>query len=68
MGTVYVINNVKIYVYSGDHNPPHIHAMFAEYEILLRISNGVTIRGYLPKKQLQEVSEWLADPEVKKVL
>jgi len=68
MGTIYVINSVKIYLYSGDHNPPHIHAMYAEYEVVLAIMSGEIIRGHLPKAQLREVSEWLADPEVKKVL
>lgn len=68
MGSVHVINSVKIYLYSRDHNPPHIHAIYAEYEALLVISSGEVIRGYLPKTQLEEVSEWLDDKEVKKTL
>jgi len=68
MGSVHVINSVKIYLYSRDHNPPHIHAIFAENEALLVILSGEVIRGYLPKTQLKEVSEWLDDEEVKKTL
>ncbi len=68
MGTVHVIKSVKIYLYSGDHNPPHIHAIYAEHEILLEVKSGEIIRGYLPKTQLQEVAEWLDSPDVKKVL
>ena len=28
---------VKIYVYDFDHNPPHFHARYAEYEVLVVI-------------------------------
>ena len=28
---------IKINVYSGDHLPPHIHAVYNEYEVLLII-------------------------------
>jgi hypothetical protein len=65
MGTIHVINNVKIYVYSGDHNPPHIHAFYAEYEVVIEIMSGEIIKGFMPKSQLNEVSDWLKEPKVK---
>ena len=68
MGTIHVINSVKIFLYSRDHNPPHIHAKYAEYEALIAIASGEVIRGYLPNVQLSEVSEWLSSPKVKKDL
>jgi hypothetical protein len=68
MGNVHVINGILIYVYSRDHNPPHIHAFYAEYEALIRIADGQILRGYLPKKQLNQVLAWMKDPQVRKWL
>lgn len=68
MATIHVINNVKIRLYSRDHNPPHIHAVYAEYEVKLEIMSGEIIVGHLPKTQLKEVSGWLENPVVKEKL
>lgn len=35
MGVVHEIKNVKIHLYSRDHNPPHIHVFYAEHEALV---------------------------------
>lgn len=59
MSTIYVVNHVKIHLYSRDHNPPHFHATYAEYEVLIEISTGETLRGELPIKQHRLVLEWL---------
>ena len=37
MPTFYVINSIKIDVYSRDHLPPHFHALYAEHEVLIVI-------------------------------
>ena len=42
------INGIKICVYSNDHVPPHIHAIYADYEALIAIREVVVIRGELP--------------------
>lgn len=68
MGTIHVIKNVKIVLHSRDHNPPHFHAIYAEYEALVAIKDGEVIEGFLPKSQLKEVREWLEDPEIKRGL
>jgi hypothetical protein len=39
---------IAIYMYFADHNPPHFHASYAEYEALIRIDNGAIVRGDLP--------------------
>ncbi|HXC05145.1 MAG TPA: DUF4160 domain-containing protein [Bacteroidia bacterium] len=65
MGTIYVIHNIKIYLYAGDHNPPHIHAFYGEYEVVIVIKNGAIMKGFIPKPQLRQVYEWLEDPAVK---
>ncbi|MEW6469427.1 MAG: DUF4160 domain-containing protein [Bacteroidota bacterium] len=68
MGKIYVIKGVSIYLYYREHNPPHIHAFYAEFEVLIRISNGEILWGYLPKSQIRLVKQWLSDPEVKRKL
>lgn len=63
MGTIHVLNNVTIHLYYREHNPPHIHAKYAEHEALIEISTGEVLRGSLPKKQLKLVQEWLRSSE-----
>jgi len=36
-------------MYFVDHNPPHFHAIYAEYEALIRIEDGSFIRSELPR-------------------
>lgn len=36
---------IVIYMYFSDHNPPHFHAIYAEYEALVRIDDGGLIGG-----------------------
>lgn len=68
MGTIHVLDKVKIHLYYREHNPPHIHASFAEYEVLIVISTGEILRGALPKRQLKIVLAWLNSKEVKEKL
>ena len=42
----------------GEHNPPHIHAEYGEYNGLIEISTAKLIEGYLPPKALAMVTEW----------
>ena len=45
-------------MYFADHNPPHFHAIYAEHEALLRIDDGATIRGDLPRTAARLVEQW----------
>jgi hypothetical protein len=49
---------IAIYMYFQDHNPPHFHAIYAEYEALIRIDNGELIGGRLPKTAGGLVEQW----------
>jgi len=68
MGRIYLIKGISIYIYFRDHNPPHFHAFYAEYEGVIRIKDGLIIKGYLPAKELRVIGKWLADAKVKKQL
>lgn len=50
---------IKIHVYNGDHRPPHIHASYNEFEVLIQIEDGAIYAGKLPNKQLKLVLDWL---------
>jgi len=35
-------------MYWKDHNPPHVHATYSNFEILINISDFSIYAGYLP--------------------
>lgn len=49
---------IVIYMYFGDHNPPHFHAIYGEHEALVRIDNGSLLRGDLPRTAARLVEQW----------
>lgn len=61
MPIVDLINGIKILIYNGEHRPPHFHARYNEYEILIKIETHEHLGGEMPAKQLRVVYEWLAD-------
>jgi len=58
MPTFYIINGVKIVFYFDDHNPPHFHAIIAEYDALIQIETLEILEGELPKNKRKKVLEW----------
>ncbi|NUQ82406.1 MAG: DUF4160 domain-containing protein [Bacteroidetes bacterium] len=54
-------NGIKIHVYNGEHRPPHIHAVYNDHEALIVIETRQIYAGYLPKKPLKLVFNWLAE-------
>ncbi|MBP6460346.1 MAG: DUF4160 domain-containing protein [Crocinitomicaceae bacterium] len=62
-----LIEGIKIVVFSREHLPPHIHAKFGEYEVLINIQNGVIEEGKFPKNKLNIVKKWLEIEENKKL-
>jgi hypothetical protein len=61
MPTIDSFNGIRIHVYNGEHPPPHIHADYNEFEVLIEIEQSVSFAGFLPNKQLKQVLEWLAE-------
>ena len=45
-------------MYFNDHNPPHFHAAYGEYEILIRIADLSVYSGSLPSRAFGLVMEW----------
>ena len=49
---------IVIYVYRGDHLPPHFHARYAGAEALYEIDTLRVYRGRLPRRAHNLVLEW----------
>jgi hypothetical protein len=43
-------NGIHIRIYNGDHRPPHIHADYNEFEVLVEIETGLIYVGDLPNR------------------
>jgi hypothetical protein len=57
------LSNCKIYIYPGDHNPPHFHLRGPDSRALLDIVSLEVLAGKASKKDLAEVRAWAAKPE-----
>lgn len=49
---------IIIYIYYNDHQPPHFHAVYGEYEALIVIDTLTLFAGYLPPRAFGLVMEW----------
>ena len=45
-------------MFGDDHNPPHFHARYGDYEAIITIKEGI-VKGELPKKILKDVFKWM---------
>ncbi|MCK5689180.1 DUF4160 domain-containing protein [Myxococcota bacterium] len=55
-----VISNflgIVIAIYHNDHEPPHLHAIYGDYEITIDLESG-TVSGHFPRRALALVLEW----------
>ena len=49
---------IIIQMFFNDHNPPHFHAVYGEYKIVININDEV-VEGFMPKRALKLVFEWM---------
>lgn len=49
---------IVIKMFFGDHSPPHVHAIYGEYNALISIESLVVIEGDLPGRAEKMVLEW----------
>ncbi len=49
---------IIISMYYDEHNPPHFHAKYGNYEIVVEIKSGI-VKGQFPKRAMRAVLEWL---------
>jgi len=51
---------VIIRMFYRDHNPPHFHAIYGNFEAIIDIEKNEIIGGHLPPRVLGIVTEWTA--------
>jgi hypothetical protein len=49
---------IVIKIFYDDHNPPHFHADYGEYEVLVSINTLAIMGGRLPARAFGMVAEW----------
>jgi Domain of unknown function (DUF4160) len=62
MPTISMFYGILILIYFYDnkqHNRPHIHAEFAEFEASIAIDDGSVLAGSLPSAKLKLVQAWI---------
>ena len=58
MPEISLFYGIRVTMNWNEHNPPHFHVQYGEYNASIRIMDGVVDRGYLPNKQLRLVLAW----------
>ena len=58
MPEIAIFLGIVILMYWKDHNPPHFHARYADYEISVAM-DGVILDGKFPARAKRLVLEWL---------
>ena len=61
MPCIKTIDSIKIYIYARDHNPPHFHVLYSEYEELILIESMATYTGWIPDTQRKKVIQWATE-------
>lgn len=49
---------IKMYFLSGEHNPPHFHAIYGEYAGAVDLETLTMLEGDLPARALALVRKW----------
>ena len=60
MPTISEFYGILIQMFYDDHNPPHFHAVYGEFEILVGISPIRILEGTAPGRVKSMVLEWAA--------
>ena len=60
MPTICMFRGIRIYINWDEHNPPHFHASYGEYNVTVNIPAIDVLSGSLPNKQLKMLLGWAA--------
>ena len=50
---------ISIYMFIGDHNPPHFHVYYDGSSASIAIKDGTILKGSLPPQAKRLVKQWL---------
>jgi hypothetical protein len=64
------VNDLRIIIWSNDHNPPHFHVISKDYSINARflIENGELMSGDIKSKDLKKIKAFYSSPKTKLVM
>lgn len=48
---------ILIWMNFNDHTPPHFHAWYGEYKVIVNIQTGL-IKGEMPARAIRMILEW----------
>lgn len=51
---------IYIWMNFADHQPPHFHAWYGDYKVIVNIKDGI-VKGEMPGRALRMILEWLED-------
>lgn len=58
MPVISAFYGIVVQMFYYDHNPPHIHATYGEYRVVISIKDQV-VHGTMPKRALNLIFEWM---------
>jgi hypothetical protein len=58
MPTISYFYGIYIRIYAEDHNPPHFHVKYNNFEASVEIESGLITAGKLPPKARALTEEW----------
>ena len=62
MPSISMFYGIIVYMYFMDnkqHNAPHIHAKYQEYEVIVSIPNGEVLEGGIPSAKMKLLQAWI---------
>ena len=57
-------NGISFNIYTHDHNPPHVHIKYAEYEIKVSLVDFSVLKGNLPHNKQKEAIAWVRNNQL----
>lgn len=60
MPTICMFRGIRIYINYMEHQPPHFHAEYGEYQCSITIEDIELLIGSMPNKQLKMLLGWAA--------
>lgn len=58
MPTISIFYGIMIQMFWNDHAPPHFHALYGEFEVIIDIRTLEVIKGAMPRRALSLILEW----------
>ena len=58
MPTISAFYGIFIKMFFNDHAPPHFHAEYGQFKVLIDIRSLKIIEGFLPRRALNLVLDW----------